>query len=149
MSRSRQVKTNPFPVATTSGMFDFLKPLLKKEPDHVILNIGTNDLQDTGLTPRDIVNNIVRLSKYITGQGIKCSISGIIFRDDELWMKGQEVNKILRDSLPESIAFIDKSNIELGHLNRSGLHLNRIRGNGAFAYNFINHIKNLDLKRYI
>ena len=44
--------------------------------------------------------------------------------DDDLWMKGQEVNKILRDSLPESIAVIDNSNVELGHLNRSGLHLN-------------------------
>ena len=81
-------------------MFDFLKPLLKKDPDHVILNIGANDLQDTGLTPRDIFNDIVRLTRYITGQEIKCSISGIIFRDDELWMKGQEVNRILRDSLP-------------------------------------------------
>ena len=148
MSRSKQVKINSFPGATTSDMFDFLKPLLKKDPDHVILNIGTNDLQDTGLTPRDTVHDIVRLAKYITGQGIKCSISSIIFRDDDLWMKGQAVNKILMESLPESIAFIDNSNIELGHLNRSGLHLNR-RGNGAFAYNLINHIKTLDLKRCI
>ena len=127
-------------------MLDFLKPLLKKDSDHVILNIGTNDLQDTDLTPRDIVDDIIRLAKYIAGQGIKCSISGIIFRDD-LWMKGQEVNKILRDSLPESIVFIDNCNIEVGHLNRSGLHINS--GNGAFTYNLINHIKTLDLKRYI
>ena len=85
MYRSKQVKINSFPGATTSDMFDFLKPLLKKDPDHVILNIGTNDLQDTGLTPRDIVHDIVHLAKYITGQGIKCSISGIIFRDDDLF----------------------------------------------------------------
>ena len=63
-------------------------------------------------------------------------------------MKGQAVNKILSESLSESIAFIDNSNIELGHLNRSGLHLNR-RGNGAFAYNLINPIKTLDLKRCV
>ena len=148
MSRRKQVKINSFPGATTSDMFDFLKPFLKKDPDHVILNIGTDDLQNTGLTPRDIVHDIVRLATYITGQGIKCSISGIIFRDDDLWMKGQAVNKILRESLPESIAFIDNSNIELGHINRSRLHLNR-RGNGAFAYNLINHIRTLDLKRCI
>ena len=86
MSRSKKVKINSFPGATTSDMFDFLKPLLKKDPDHFIVNIGTNDLQDTGLTPRDIVHEIVRLSKYVTGQGIKCSISGIIIRDDDLWM---------------------------------------------------------------
>ena len=107
-----------------------------------------NGLQDTGLTPRDIVHDIVRLAKYITGQGIKCSISGIIFRDDDLWMKGQEVNKTLRESLPESIAFIDNSNIELGHLNKSGLRLNR-RGNGVFAYNLINHIKTLEVEVYL
>ena len=124
MSKSKHVKINFFPGATTSDMFDFLNPLLKERPYHVILNIGTNDfLQDTGLTPRNIVHDIVRLAKYISGQGIKCSISGIIFRDDDLWMKGQVVNKVLRESLPESIAFIDNSNIELGHLNRRGLHL--------------------------
>ena len=67
--------------------------------------------------------------------------------DDDLWTKGQEVNKILRNSLPENIAFIDNSNIELGHLNKSGL-LNR-RGNGAFAYSLSDHIKTVDLKRYI
>ena len=110
----------------------------------MILNIGTNDLQDTGLTRCDIVHDIV----HLTGQGIKCSISGIIFRDDDVWLKGQAVNKILRESLPESIAFIDNSNIKLGHLNRSRLHLNR-RGNCAFAYNLINHIKTLDLNRCI
>ena len=148
MSRSTQAKINSFPGATTSDMFDFLKPLLEKDPDHVILNIGTSDLQDTGLTPRDIANDIVRLAKYVTGQRIKCSISGVIFRDDDPWMKGQELNKILRDSLPERIAFIANSNIELGHLNRNGLHLNR-RGNGSSAYNLINHIKTLDLKSYI
>ena len=148
MSRSKQVKINSFPGATTSDIFDFLKPLLKKDSDHVILSIGTNDLQDTGLTPCDIVHDIVCLAKYITGQGIKCSISGIMFRDDDLWMKGQAVNKTLRESLPKNKAFIDDSNIELGHPNRSGLHLNR-RGNGAFAYNLINHIKTLDLKRCI
>ena len=43
MSRNRQVEISSLSGANTSDMFDFLKPLLKKDPDHVILNISTND----------------------------------------------------------------------------------------------------------
>ena len=148
MSRNRQVEISSLSGGNTSDMFDFLKPLLKKDPDHVILNISTNDSQGTGLTPRDLVTDIVCLAKYITGQRIKCSISFIILG---MMIFGRKVrgeggaNRILRDFLPESIAFLDNSNIELGHLNGSGLHLNT-RGHGPFAYNLINHYQNLRLE---
>ena len=32
-----------FPVATTDNIEDFNKPILKKEPDSIIINIGTNE----------------------------------------------------------------------------------------------------------
>lgn len=32
-----------FPVATTDDIEDFNKPILKKEPDSIIINVGTNE----------------------------------------------------------------------------------------------------------
>ena len=32
-----------FPVATTEDIEDFNKPILKKEPDSIIINVGTNE----------------------------------------------------------------------------------------------------------
>ena len=37
------VEVRPFPGALVEDMEDYLKPLLKKKPTHLILHIGTND----------------------------------------------------------------------------------------------------------
>ena len=42
ISGNRSVKVRIFPGATTHDMFDYLKPLLKKNPD-IILHVGTNN----------------------------------------------------------------------------------------------------------
>ena len=145
MSRSNKVKVHSFSGANTSDMTHFLQPLMKKKPDHVLIHIGTNDLCDTLLSPDDIARNVVNLVKSVTSEGIKCSVSSLIQRNDELWEKGQKVNVALKRILPDQCSFIDNSNINTSHLNRSGLHLNK-RGSAALALNFINFIRNLDLK---
>jgi len=38
-----KAKVRPFPGATVDDMFDYLIPLLKKEPTNIILQIGSND----------------------------------------------------------------------------------------------------------
>ena len=76
-------------------------------------------------------------------------MSSLIQRNDELWEKGQKVNVALKRILPDQCSFfIDNSNINTSHLNRSGLHLNK-RGSAALALNFINFIRNLDLKNQL
>ena len=85
MSRSKFVKVFSFSGATTEDMKSYLVPLIEKKPDHIILNIGTNDL--TGDTPESIVEKILGLADMITSKGIKCSVSQLIIRDDQLWHK--------------------------------------------------------------
>ena len=54
ISRSNKVVIKSFPGATTEDMEDFVKPLLRKKPDNVVLHIGTNDLntQEPRLTAK-------------------------------------------------------------------------------------------------
>ena len=119
-------------------MMDFLKPLFKKKPVHLIIHAGTNDLSYN--EPEEIAKNIVALTKLAEQEGIKCVVSNIVKRDDHhLWYKTQRVNCLLNES---EISIIDNSNITLNHLNRSGLHLNK-REDGALALNIINFFKTL------
>ena len=41
--KERIVKVRSFPGATINDMYDYIRPLLKKAPDNVILHVGTND----------------------------------------------------------------------------------------------------------
>ena len=45
LSRKYKTKIRSFPGATVSDMFDYIKPLLKKRPDKIILVIGANDIE--------------------------------------------------------------------------------------------------------
>ena len=81
----------------------------------------------------------------VTSKGIKCSVSGIIVRNDSYSSKGQEVNRLLKENLPQDVYFLDNNNITVDHLNHGGLHFNR-RGTGKFAYNLVNYVKSLDFR---
>ena len=43
ISGNRSVKVRIFSEATTHDMYDYLKPLLKKNPDNILLHVGTNN----------------------------------------------------------------------------------------------------------
>ena len=51
--------------ATTEDMQDFIKPILRKNPDNVIIHIGTNDLNSQ--EPRATAEDIVNLALQIEG----------------------------------------------------------------------------------
>ena len=115
-------------------MESFLVPLLNKNPDHIMLRVGTNNLiMDT---PEVIANQIFSLANMITSRGIKCSISQIIVRDDKLWYKVSKMNDLLVKKVTEDISIINHDSITVEHLNRSRLHINS-RGVGAFSFNMI------------
>ena len=94
LSRHKYVKVYSFSGADTTDMNDFIKPLLKRRPDEVILHIGTNNLAST-LSPEQIVDEILKLRLIITSYSIKCTISTIVRRDDGFWQKACEVNQLL------------------------------------------------------
>ena len=60
-----------------TDVFDFMKPLMKKNPNHVVINIGTNDLSNTNLSLHYIANNISSLTISATNHGIKWSVQAL------------------------------------------------------------------------
>lgn len=140
MSRRANVKVFSFSGSTVADMEHFIKPLIKRQPRHILLHIGTNDLLSS--SPEEITTAIKKLAELITSHGIRCVVSEITFRDDDLWEKAKDVNVLMKKTLPCEV--IDNSSISERHLNSSGLHLNQ-RGSGALAYNFISYIKSVDL----
>ena len=142
MSRDKAVKVHSFPGASCDDMENFLIPLINRRPDQILLHVCTNDLRSG--TPEEVAHRISDLKGVITSRNIKCAVSSIIRRGDYLATKGEEVNRLLSNILPEHVKSISNSNINENHLNRSQLHLNR-RGTGAFAHNIIQFIKHSDL----
>ena len=59
ISENRSVKVRIFPDATTHNMYDYMKPFLKKNPDNIILYVGTNN--SVNETFRDILNEMLSL----------------------------------------------------------------------------------------
>ena len=57
LSKANKVVVKSFPGATTEDMEDFIKPILRKEPDNIIIHVGTNDVkaQEPRLTAEGIV----------------------------------------------------------------------------------------------
>ena len=88
------------------------------------LHVGTNNLADH--SPNQIVEEMKLLVDMIISQGTGCTVPAIIARNDGLGDQVQEVNNLLKRSLPRSVTFLEHSNINESHLNGSGLHLNRM-----------------------
>ena len=100
MSRDNRVKIHSFCRANTDEMQHFLKPLLDRDPFHVILHCGTNDLAQ-GSPCREVAQKIVDLGKIVVDKGITCSISLLTKRTDGLNPLVQQVNNLITFALYE------------------------------------------------
>ena len=139
LSRRYNMRVRSFPGATTDDMFDYLKPLLKKAPEKILLVIGTNDLDRR--KPEEVIEKLKELKSFIHASLPQCHIviSQIIMRKDkpEINMKGKKLN----DMLPQVGCDILRQNtIQMEHLGRRGLHLNH-KGNAQLAKNIISKVK--------
>ena len=82
MNRTKTVKVRSFSGSTVQDMDYFVEPLLARNPDHIIIHIGTNNLSDECMTADRIANNIFQLANKIEEHGIKCTISKLVTRRD-------------------------------------------------------------------
>ena len=144
ISRSAKVKVSSFPGCTTMDMRDHIKPILRRNPDAIVMHVGTNSLRSSA-SVRDCAEEIVNLATMISNESsADLAISGIIPRSDDevLAVKVSGVNKILKTFCSQNgWGFVDHSNISPEHdLNRSGLHLNT-KGTARLATNFINYLR--------
>ena len=140
IARGDKLYVKSYSGATTNCMTDHIKPSLKYNPDLVIIHCGSNDLRSQK-SPNTIANEIIDLtlkSKTVTNDVV---ISGLVARNDELNLKGKQLNECLISKCEEkNIFYIDNTNIVASkHLNGSGLHLNHL-GTSQLAKNFLNCI---------
>ena len=82
MSRNKRVMISSFPGANTEDMKDFLTPLLRIKPDELIINIGTNNLQEE--SPNKFASDIIRLAERVRDSGVRSTVSSITYRGDDL-----------------------------------------------------------------
>ena len=124
-------------------MEDHVKPVLRENPDEIILHIGTNDLP-SGKENKDIAEAIINLAMSVKTQSCGVSISSITVRKDKHQNKVQEINDQLRDLCQaRNVNFIDHSkSIKPQHLNKSRLHLTR-RGTSILSTTFVREISNI------
>ena len=127
-------------------MQDYLKPLIRRKPDEIILHIGTNNIRDSTSDPQTLADGIVNLADLINSSSpsTQISISGLVTRRDNSTFvsKINNTNKRLKAiCVSKKWSFIDNSNVNLSCLNRRGLHLNR-NGSSLLSRNFLNHISN-------
>ena len=65
LSKTNKVVVKPFPGARTEDMEDFIKPILRKDPENIIIHAGTNDVNSK--EPRLTAGGIVNLALKIEG----------------------------------------------------------------------------------
>ena len=133
------MRVKSFPGATTDDMFHYLKPLLKKAPEKMILVIGTNDLDHR--KPEEVIDKLKELKSFLHASLSQCHIviSQIIMRKDkpDINMKGKKLNGMLPQV---GCDILRQSTIQMEHLGRHGLHLNH-KGNAQLANNIISKVK--------
>ena len=64
-------------------MKDHMKASMREKPDHIILQVGTNDL-NSDRQPDLIVKSIVHLTITLKNNSQNVSVSNIIMRNDSL-----------------------------------------------------------------
>ena len=137
-----KVYAKAFPGATTQCRMDYMKSSIRAKPDHIILHVGTNDLQSNA-TPSEIAEKTTSLVSEMKSNKCEVSISAIIIRTDkpDLNEKGTEVNNALEEMCEEkNIFLIDHSKkLKASHLSSSRLHLNR-KGDQILGNIFTQHI---------
>ena len=83
LSRKFNIKVRAFNGATIEDMYYYLYPLLKKEPDHILLHVGSNNT--TNMPADEILSNLLQLKHHISNIFPSCNvvISQPIIRADD------------------------------------------------------------------
>ena len=99
MSKNSQIKVATCPGCTTQDMKDHIKPLLRRNPDEIIIHVGTNSLHSSS-TPLECAAELIDLAESVSSESsAMISISSLITRSDDeaLAAKVPNVNKVLKE----------------------------------------------------
>ena len=80
--RDKKIQVKNFPGATIYDMYNYIKPLLKKWPDNIILHVGTNNTVNE--PSKMVLDKLLNLKKFIehTLPESNVVISNLITRTD-------------------------------------------------------------------
>ena len=122
-------------------MFDYVKPILKRKADYVVLHVGTNNAED--MTSRNILGKLLQLKTAVLDSDKNCKVilSQPIARvdDDKAGFTISKLNNLLEEI---DTPILKNRNITVDHLESKGLHLNP-RGIARFAMNLKASIRKL------
>ena len=126
------MKVRAFSGSKINNMSSYIDPLLKKEPDYILLHVFTNDAPYKSLE----FTEVLRLKSCIKNAlpGVIVILSQPTMRIDNAKVAPSICDKL--DNL--NIYVLDNSNINENYLGRKGLHLNG-RGTGRLAMNIMSH----------
>ena len=103
---------NHFSRSTTEDMKTYIQPPLKRDPDRVIIHVGTNDLRSSQ-DPVTIAKNIRDIAKISTTSKNEILVSSLVPRRDNLNGKGCQVNNILQKlCVKNNFACVNHDNIK-------------------------------------
>ena len=129
--KDRKVKLKNFSGATIDDMCNYIKPLLKKCPDNIILHVGNNNTANE--SSKVVLGKFLDLNKFIenTLPDSNVIISNLITRTDngKASLTVIKTNEYLHGL---QMDIMDNGNITSNELNKGGLHLNP-RGLGKLA----------------
>ena len=129
ISTGRQnLSVKSFSGATVDDMSDFLIPTVRKHPDKLIIQAGTNDIRKSD--PKTVADKLTDLAKQFKKDSGNTEVvmSSLVVRTDgpELAKNVKQTNIVLKSNcISNNLTFLDNSNINRSHLNYRGLHLNR------------------------
>ena len=138
--RKYKAKVRSFPGARIDDMYDYLNPLLKKNPTNIILHIGSNDAVNK--TADEISIEIETLKHHIEEilPTVRLFISRPVVRFDN-----DQANVVLRQ-LDHLLKFLPNvicnDNVDKSCVGKKGLHLNA-KGSGRLAINYISLMQSL------
>ena len=146
LSNSEQnVAVKSFSGATVEDMNDFLKPTIRRQPDKLLIHVGTNDIRS--LAPQDIADKVSEVTQQFKqgSRKTRIIISSLIIRSDNPeFAKVKQTNVALKLKCEENNwSFVDCSNINSLHLNRRGLHLTH-EGSALLQANIANILTSQD-----
>ena len=93
-----KVQVSSFPGCTPNDMADYIRPIVRRKPDSIIIHVGTNSLRNSN-SSRKCADEIVDIGHMqVDQEGISVAISSLAVRadDNELAKRVKEINKILR-----------------------------------------------------
>ena len=126
--KSANAMVRPFVGARVEDMHDYIEPILRADPDIIVLHIGTNNIGDASydgeLVLVDKINDLInKIGDRLPHVIIVLSLP-VCRKDSNFGRVLRFKEKIIEYCHKNFINYIANDNITRDHLNKSGVHLN-------------------------